>query len=427
MVATLPWLVLAAMTIAGSACSGDDNNTCTDCSETNQQPPECTGDDCGEDDERSSNCSDADFRVGGTVSINAAGGAQQLIALQAVADYANAAITLQKDITAACRSIAKDLDANAAEQGAADAKADGGEREEAWCQLAVNQIVAAKANCMCKVSFDPPQCSMSVPDAVSCLAECVDDSGCDMTQMPPMCEGGRLIVSCAGQCTAMGGSYVRCEGRCEGACVGACTAPGGVACMGACDGTCNAFEGEGGLQPDGTCYGTCAGTCEQTAPGAMCSGTCRGVCDASCSADAGVPALCDGVCSADPVLDSCIDGRIRAGCPAVAACDDSCYGISAAHADCAPPAVDVKTLGCLDTTTESKLRGTLPTNLGAVLAAFAKVSTMENIGASLADNVSHLTGTKPACLPIAAQAIHQAQVDLAASHQQTQLIVMALQ
>src|SRR5687768_11945208 len=112
----------------------------------------------GEDPLAAACCTE--FKVGASISGDIGGGAESKVAVQAVADFAGIASAAIDDITAACRSMAQDLDAAKADQDKAEANADRRARMDAWCKLAVTQITAFKATAggTLTIAFQPPVC-----------------------------------------------------------------------------------------------------------------------------------------------------------------------------------------------------------------------------------------------------------------------------
>jgi hypothetical protein len=371
---------------------------------------------CGEDNVLC--CTE--FEVGADIQANIGGSAQSQVAVQAVADFAGIASAAIEDITTACRGMAEDLDAPAAERQAAEANDDKRKRMNAWCSLAVSAIGSFKASAggSLTVNFQPPQCSASVSAKANCQANCSVDAACDIKANPPTCEGGKLEVSCSGSCTAEAGATLSCEGSCSGSCSGSCTAQGGVQCQGRCQGECkgSAQGGTGeGIQADGSCNGTCEGTCEVTAPGVQCEGSCNGECSGSCEASAGATVKCDGKCEGDFEPLKCTGGELKGGCEVDAKCDANCDASVSAKAECTPPAVNVAFSGAANVEAAARLKGTFEANLGVILAFTAKLEAMGKIAVGFTGNVSAVTDIKAACIPVVVAAAGRAVGDVEAS------------
>lgn len=372
-------------------------------------------------------CSEKEFQVGGTVSLE--GSAQSQVAVQAVADFAGVASTITDDLGAICRAIAQDLDAPKAEQEKAQATVDKSARMKAWCNLAVSAIGTMKANAQATIQFsaEPPTCSANVSAKASCQAKCSGSASCDLKANPPRCTGGKLEIACKGTCTAEGAATVACEGECAGSCEGSCTATGGVQCRGRCEGTCTAQGGGGGgIQADGTCNGTCQGTCEVTAPGAQCAGTCQGRCTASCKGSATASVKCDGKCDADFEPLRCEGGKLEGGCKADAKCEANCDASVQASAECAPPKVSLRVQAAGNAAAAGKLRATLEANLPLFLALRARAEGMGNFAGTLEANAAGLLDIKVACLPKVVAAAAVAGQQLAASAQASASIAGAI-
>lgn len=341
-----------------------------------------------------------EFQVGGTISADIGGGAQGQVAAQAIADFAGIASAAVSDLTAACRSIAQDLDVDKATQDAAEATEDSRGRMKAWCSAAVTAIGSfkAKAAGTLTVSVTPPVCEASISAKANCQAKCSVDGKCDIKANPPTCEGGKLEIACKGSCTASGSAEVACEGECTGECKGECTAEGGVECTGKCDGTCEASAGGSGPQADGTCKGSCKGTCSATAPSATCTGSCKGSCTAACKASASASVKCDGTCDADYEPVKCTGGELKGGCQVDAKCDANCDASVKAKAECRPPQVTVAFSGAADVQAAGKLQATLKANLGVVYAFKARLEGMAKIAGQLSGNVEAVADIKAACI-----------------------------
>lgn len=370
---------------------------------------------CGEDNPLC--CNEADFQVGGTITMEGQAG----VAMQAVADFAAIASASIDDLTAACRSISEDLDVSAEERKAAEQVVDKRAKMQAYCDLAVSAIGSFKAEAggSLTVKFDPPQCEASVSAKADCQASCSGSVECDLEANPPTCEGGKLEVSCKGGCTASGSASVSCEGECTGSCEGSCTAQGGVECQGKCDGTCSASTSGGGdgIQADGTCDGVCEGTCEVTAPGVTCEGTCKGQCDATCQGSADVSVKCDGECDADYEPLKCTGGELKGGCEVDAKCEANCDASVKAKAECTPPALTVEFSGAANVEAAGKLKLALEASLGIVAGLEARLEGMAEIAGTFAGSVDAevLVDIKAACIPVVIAAATAAVEDVSAS------------
>jgi hypothetical protein len=273
------------------------------------------------------------------------------------------------DVTTACRNIALDLGADAADPKVAGIT--GTAALSAWCDLAKAQISASfgasgTLGGSISVNFEPPKCSASVSAQANCQASCDASVMCDIKANPPKCTGGTLTVECSGSCTASGSADVACTGSCEGKCSGSCKASGGakVDCKGKCEGTCTAGAKGGatedgtGIQADGKCDGQCEGTCtlDADAPKIECTGVCDGHCDAACKGTAEVKVKCDGKCSAEATPLKCEGGKLEGGCNADASCQGSCNASASAKAECTPPNVSVVATAKAGLDAEGKLQ-----------------------------------------------------------------------
>lgn len=266
---------------------------------------------------------------------------------QASSDLAATAADALADVEAACRDIAVELGASTADVDAASAR-DARDRVTGLCALASAQIRArVTAAGRVTVAFEPPTCEVSVQARARCEGQCSASGTCDVKANPPVCRGGRLEVSCRGECTAQAGATLHCEGTCTGNCQGSCAAEGGVRCNGRCDGTCTAEGSASGQAFDaqGNCVGTCNGTCEATPPGVTCQGSCNGQCDAACRAEGNASVTCDGTCSGDFEPLRCEGGTLEGGCNVDANCKASCDASASARATCRPPRVAVELEG----------------------------------------------------------------------------------
>lgn len=297
-----------------------------------------------------------DFAVGADLSgvdfgVDADIQGQFTVLAQASSDLAGVASASLADVTAACRAIAIDGGASPEDQNNADAAAPR-DQVKAWCNLAVNAVAQVKAAGSLTIDVQPIRCEASVKAAASCNANCSVNAECkgNVSAKPPTCEGGKLEVSCQGECNVSAEApSIACEGECGGTCEGACTAEGGVAvdCDGKCEGTCTAggSANGSGVQADGTCQGTCQGTCTMKADAKVkCTASCKGSCNASCKARPGQAAVkCDGSCTGTAEPISCKGGELKANveCQADANCSANCNASVQAKAECTPPSVTV--------------------------------------------------------------------------------------
>jgi len=376
---------------------------------------------CGGDDVLCCN----EFKVGATVDANIGGSVQSQVAVQAVADFAGIASAAISDISTACRSMAEDLDAPAAELDAAAANTDPNAQMKAYCAAAVKAIgtVKGKAAGTLTIEAQPPKCEASISAKANCQAKCSVDGKCDIKANPPTCEGGSLEVACKGECTAKAGASLTCEGSCSAECTGACTVTtGSVECKGKCNGTCKASAEGGtgtGIQADGTCDGACEGTCEVTAPGATCSGSCKGECKGSCTGSAEASVKCDGECKADFEPLKCSGGELKGGCQVDAKCDANCDASVSAKAQCTPPSVTVAFSGAADIQAAGKLQATLEANLGVVLAFRSRLEGMLKVTGEFGANINAVTDIKVACIPPVVAAVGTALEDTKAAFDAT--------
>jgi hypothetical protein len=366
-----------------------------------------------------------EFKIGSTIDADIGGSAQSQVAAQAAADIAGIASSMVDDLTSACRAVAEDLDAPAADRQAAEANADKGKKMQDWCVLAVRLISTARAGASLSVQITPPVCEASVSAKAACQAKCSGSATCDVKANPPTCTGGTLTISCAGNCTAQAGASLSCTGSCTGSCQGTCTAKGGVAvdCDGKCEGICSAGGSAGGtgIQADGTCKGTCSSKCtaSATAPAITCSGTCDGKCDATCQGSATASVKCDGKCDADYQPLSCSGGKLEGGCQADAKCDANCDASVQAKAECTPPTVVVTINGGANAAIAGKLQSTLEAHLPIILLMKARLEGVVAATATFAGDVSAVTDIKPACIPVVvsatATAVNQITISVTAS------------
>jgi hypothetical protein len=371
-----------------------------------------------------------EFKAGGTVDAKIGGNAEAFVAVQAVADFSGIAAASIDDITTACRGIATDLDADKAKADAAEQTADKRDKMKAWCDLAVATIGSVKATAggTLSVVVKPPVCAASISAKANCQAKCSGSASCDLKANPPKCTGGTLEVSCKGDCTAMAGASVSCEGSCSGSCSGSCTAQGGVQCSGKCQGTCKgaAQGGTGtGIKADGTCDGTCEGTCEVTAPSAKCSGSCTGKCDAACKGSATAAVKCDGSCAGDVQPLKCEGGKLEGGCMASAKCDGNCDASVQAKAECTPPSITVAFTGAADVTAAAKIQATFEANLPLIFAFKSRLEGMAALTGTITGNADVIVDIKAACILAVGAAAADAVADVTASVSATGSIVGA--
>ena len=385
------------------------------------------------------NCSDnpldavccTEFKPGAAVTADIGGSAQAQVAVQAVADFSGIAAASVTDLTTACRSIAQDLDAPAADIAAAEATAPGKDQLKAYCDLAVKTIgtVKAAAGGTLTIDFVAPKCEASVSAKGSCQAKCDVSGKCDIKANPPKCTGGSLEVSCKGECTASGSAEVKCEGKCDATCTGSCTAEGGVQCEGKCEGTCEGAGGAGtnGLDAQGKCTGTCKGTCSAVAPSVTCTGTCSGTCSASCKGSAEASVKCDGTCAGDYEPLKCTGGKLEGGCQVDAKCDASCDASVSAKAECTPPSVTVNFSGAADIAAAGKLKAAFEASLGVVLAFKTRLEAMAQLTSTITASGDAVVSIKVACIPAVVAAGAAAVENISASASASASIVTAAQ
>jgi hypothetical protein len=358
-----------------------------------------------------------EFKAGATVDAKIGGSAQAQVAVQAVADFSGIASAAIDDLTTACRSMSQDLDADKTKQDAAEANTDKQARMKAWCALAVEAIGTVKGQAQATISVKAPSCQASVSAKANCQAKCSGGAKCDLKANPPQCTGGKLEVSCKGDCTASAGASVSCEGECSGNCEGSCSAEGGVECSGKCEGKCEAggSAGGNGIQADGTCKGVCKGTCSVTPPGVKCSGSCNGKCSATCKGSATAAVKCDGTCAVDAEPLKCEGGKLEGGCKADVKCDGNCDASVKAKAECTPPSIGFSFSG--DAQAAGKLKATLEANLGVVMAFKSRLEGMVEVAGTISGSASAVGDIKAACIPqvVAAGAAAVTDVTAAAS------------
>lgn len=353
-----------------------------------------------------------EFKPGAAIDAKIGGGAQAQVAVQAIADFAGAASAGIADITTACRGLATDLGAPAADLDAAEKTTDADpdtaaqNKMKAYCSLAVKTIgtIKAQAGGTLTVVVEPPKCEASLSAKANCEASCNGGVKCDFKAHPPKCTGGSLSVACKGECKAKAGVELKCTGSCTGECKGSCTAKaGGVQCAGKCNGTCKgqAQGGTGmGIQADGSCQGTCEGTCEVTAPSAMCNGSCTGTCSASCMGSADASVQCDGDCQADFEPLKCEGGKLEGGCNADVKCSGNCDASVQAKAECTPPVVKVAFSGAADVNAAGKIQAAFEANLPLLFAFKARLEAMVDLTGTIAGNADVVVDIKASCIPI---------------------------
>lgn len=371
-----------------------------------------------------------EYQSGAVVDAKIGGNAQAQVAVQAVADFAGIASATITDLTTACKSMAAELDAPAADLAAAEAKTPGADQMDAYCKLAVTAIgaIKAKANATLKIEAVPPRCEASISAKANCQAKCDLNGKCDIKANPPKCTGGSLQVACKGECTAKAGATLQCEGKCSAECKGSCTAQGGVECKGKCEGTCKgaAQGGTGeGIKADGTCDGTCEGTCQVTAPGVTCSGSCNGECGGSCTGTAEASAKCDGECKADYEPLKCEGGKLEGGCSVDPKCDANCDASVSAKAECKPPSVTVVIEAAANVEAAGKLKAAFEANLGVILGMKARLEGMAGFAATIAGNADAVVSIKAACIPVVIASAGKAGADVTAAVSVTASLVTA--
>jgi len=345
-----------------------------------------------------------EFKVGATNTADIGGGAESQVAAQAVADIGGIASAAIDDLTTACRGIAQDLDADKAQQDAAEANSDKGKKMQAWCALAVSTIgsVKASASVTIQLTVQPPVCEASISAKADCQAKCSGSAKCDVKANPPTCTGGKLTVSCSGSCSAEANASVSCTGSCSGECQGGCTVQGGIQCAGKCEGTCEGSGGAGtsGTDAQGNCQGTCKGTCRATPPGVMCTGSCSGSCKGTCKAEAGAKVQCDGKCDGDFEPLKCEGGKLEGGCKVEAKCDANCDASVSAKAECKPPQIALTITGGAQASVVAKLQATLEANLPIIFGLKAKLEGVVQATGSFSGNISAVADIKAACIPV---------------------------
>lgn len=379
-----------------------------------------------------------EVKAGATISAEIGGSAQAQVAVQAVADFAgiaNAAIT---DLASACRSMAEDLDADAGERAAIETKANAASADDAqeirmreYCTLAIKAIgiVKAKANVKVTIDVQQPKCEVSASAKANCQAKC-DVSGKCEASAELKCEGGKLELSCEGECRPeLEGGSISCEGVCDGTCEGACTMQGGVACEGKCEGTCEGAGGAGtsGVDAQGNCKGTCKGTCSAIAPTAKCTGGCKGSCKGNCKAESPTAKVkCDGTCTGKAEPLKC-DGKLTGGCNVDAKCNGSCDASVQAKAECTPPAIVVDIQGAASGEAAilaiGKLKATFEANMGVVYALRSRLEGMAKLTGPITGSAGAIADIKVTCIPQVAILATKAVKDVGGSVEVTASLV----
>ncbi len=342
--AALATLVVLPMILAG--CEGDGFNPVADLC--------CTEFKVGAD------LTGVDFGVDATIA------PQFEVLAQAASDFSATAAGMLDDVTNACRSIAQDLDADAAAQDAAEREPGQEARVRAWCRLAVASLQASGAAAG-TLEIEPPSfsCEASVDAKASCQAKCSGGAACDLKVNPPVCKGGTLIVECNGRCTAnVEAPSFQCKGACDVTVRGTCTAQGGVDCAGRCDGNC-----KGNTDSGGNCRGVCEGTCSAVAPEARCDGAFDGECKGTCTASPGKAKVeCSGKCDVEATPLECKGGTLEGGCKVDAKCDANCDASVEANASCDVRPFAIRAKGTTDAKIDAAIL-TLRTNLPKLLLA----------------------------------------------------------
>ena len=422
--ATSTIALLSSVLLCGCSSDTDSNTNANDIGNAyGAESPSC--------------CDAADFQPGRTVGDGIGGSARSRITVQAAADFAGASNLLVEDITSACRNIARELDASQQDQAEAEERAYGGkvERADAWCKLAMSQVNSFAAGGSVEFIRDSMDYApISTMTTLACLQECAVDAACDILASAPTCEYGDISQSCFGQCISGIRNGVYCQGICDGECISHCTTFGddGVHCKGMCDGVCLASPGGSGdgIHVDGTCDGICKGTCSVIAPDAICNGWCGGYCLGSCNYvyEDGqlVPAQCDGECDAEVAPISCRRGSVRSNCDTDAVCQLSCDTSAEANVEWIVKLVDVEVTGVSSTWKKARLRSTLLANFGRIMAAHAKLHTMDKFGNDLAGNIPGIADIKPACHTVISATVQRAVDNVKKSSSVTGMTMDAL-
>ncbi len=253
------------------------------------------------------------------------------LALQAIGDFSAAATTIVSDLGVACRGIAVDMnEANADKVTATEPN----EITAAWCQLAVAEITALKAQASLSIKVQPAKCTLDVNVQAGCEGSCQVDASCEGGDISARCDPGEISgkceASCTGSCEGSASVAVDCSAACEGTCTGSCS--------GTCEGKCD------GMDSTGMCAGQCEGTCS-----ASCQGSCRGSCAppmagamVTCNGE------CKGGCSVAYKAPKCNVELKPPSCEASAECQASCKASASAKAECTPPSVSIEASGSVD-------------------------------------------------------------------------------
>ncbi len=300
---------------------------------------------------------------------------------QAAGDMSAAASGALADVESACLAIATDLGATATELELSGATGDA--RVTAACNLATSKIKAVAPTTIA-FAITPAVCSLSVKAQAACQGKCSVEGKCDIKVNPPVCTGGKLEISCKGECKASAGVSIDCEGSCTGQCTGECRATGAsVDCNGRCEGTC-----EGSTDSKGNCNGKCNGNCKLTG-GVSCSGQCDGSCTASCKGSATASVKCSGSCDGEYEPIRCTGGKLEGGCKVDAQCSASCDASLQAKAECTPPSVTITSNASSEQV--ASLFATLERNLPALLNMLqGRGEAFVNSAKALADSLGTL-------------------------------------
>lgn len=331
-----------------------------------------------------------EFTVGSPVGNGIGGSAESRVIVNAVSELAKSSIDVRDELTAQCKQIATSLKADPSQASAADAQTDERVKLKAWCALAVNAIIdqKTKAGGTLQVQFAPTACRLKVADKAACQAECAATAACDVKANPPKCTGGKLFVSCAGQCTSEAGAALECEG--------------------------------------GSCTGTCAGTCNGSPtpqPPTTCNGTCDGRCSSACQASAGGRVQCTGACSGDFDPIDCRGGKLEGLCRVDAKCDTACDIRTAVKAACPAPVLSVTTSGSADPAAAALVKSTLESAMPKVIAIKSRSELEANSVSAFAGVVSSVTDIKAACIPPVVKATAEAADDITSTLQSAASIV----
>jgi hypothetical protein len=249
-----------------------------------------------------------------------------------------------------------------------------------------------------KVTYQPPQCTVSAKATLEAQAKC------DASIKP-----GMASVKCEGSCTADAGVKVDCGASATLKCTG--TAPM-LTCMGECKGDCQL---DAAASCSGTCNGTCSGTCTVKDAAGNCAGSCMGMCKGTCKLEAAASCSgsCKGECTYTPPSGMC-DASAQAHCDAMAnaevECKGSCSGKvtppmakaeceasakadASISADCKPPSLNVSyqfnamIMGDATGMGAAKFQAWLEGfkgHVSAILAYRAKLDGLATVGTDLA-------------------------------------------